>query len=181
MEDITLSSLCVFMRCLLITVAATQVSFECVVSPEITQRSPHPTIQYVDEGTEPKRGKAACPVFDSGLCRDFVVWGSITEEGLKWKSILCLPGQLNKDSSFCLKKWVFLDFSKCQFGDNLGRPPGHKHIQQLMGWFVLSWSIYYLSEPIYGRYRHDWSSWQIMTEEYSEAAWFFPGSAYEMV
>lgn len=73
MEDITLLSLCVFMRCLLITVAATQVSFECVVSPEITQRSPHPTIQYVDEGTEPKRGKAACPVFDSGSCRDFVV------------------------------------------------------------------------------------------------------------
>lgn len=89
-EAIALLPLCVFMTCLLIMVAASQVSFECAISPEITQCSHRPTIQHVDEGTEPRRGKAACPVFDSGLCESLIeevenllFGGSVTEEGLK--------------------------------------------------------------------------------------------------
>lgn len=72
MEDITLLPLCVFMRCLLVMVAALQIFFERVVSPEITQRNHYPTIRYVDEGTEPRRDKAACPVFASGSCESLI-------------------------------------------------------------------------------------------------------------
>lgn len=145
LEGIAVLPLCVLMSFLVI-VAASQVSFELVFTPEITQSNHPPPIQYSDEGTELRRSKAICPVFDSDMresdwiSREFVVGKELYRGGTQMKiHPMFTRSTWIKTPVFVWRSEDSWTSQNASLGTIWIGHLGHKHIQKLMGWFVLSW------------------------------------------